>query len=263
MSSECGIFVQNRIKVSNEEYTKHEYLTCWRFESNEYKETEYYSYYVKCPQFEHVCYNKNPWICNGHGMVNTESTSMEDKCFCNHGYIGCDCTLMNTIANQNDFEKIGQTCVKESSDAFGTEQSDLSLDSLGLVNVTMQFDPRYSIENVIQTLRLWVAIDVRVHESNVWIESYAEMEGSDSSNYSVSIAYFDDQNANKINPALLVTEFHYLFNLDSNQEANDNKFVLYDIYNIKEPTSKGTVAIPSSMGVVLSIVMTVYFMGLF
>ncbi len=93
--------------------------------------------------------------------------------------------------------------------AFGTENSDLALhlDSVGLVNVTMQFDNRYSIENIIKTLRLWVAIDVRVHESKVWIESYEQIQthkhssslsdSSDISNYSVSIAYSDDQNENK------------------------------------------------------------------
>ncbi len=104
------------IKIANKQYSKYEYITCFRFESNEYKDTTYYSYYIKCAQFEDICYNKNPWICNGHGMINSHSTNIENKCFCNHGYIGCDCTIRNTQTNKFNTQLIDNTCVENTEE---------------------------------------------------------------------------------------------------------------------------------------------------
>eukprot|EP01084_Bolivina_argentea_P252600 424014_1 len=268
----------HRIKIANKQYSKYEYITCFRFESNEYKDTTYYSYFIKCPQFEDICYNKNPWICNGHGMINSHSTNIENKCFCNHGYIGCDCTIRNTQTNKFNTQLIDNTCVEnteEDDDAFGSmpveNEKDMDLDYLGLVNVTMQMDDRYSIENIIKTLRLWVAIDVKIHENNVWIQSYKEIVNRNNKfsgqihndnklkNYSISIAYYDHMNKNKIIPKELVKEFQYLFNVDSNQKPNDNKFILYDIYNIKEPTSNAE----NKSILLISLFVTVFYIYLF
>lgn len=109
-----------RIKVSNSKYDRFEWITCWSYESGQYKSTSYYSYNVLCPQFEDICYDRNPWICNGHGMRNTKGTAVEDQCFCDHGYIGCDCTLRNTAANKGNAALIAKTCVSKEDNAFGT-----------------------------------------------------------------------------------------------------------------------------------------------
>eukprot|EP01084_Bolivina_argentea_P068396 124501_1 len=138
-------YVATRVKVSNEGHTKHEYITCWRFESSEYKDTSYYSYSIKCPEFEDICYDRNPWICNGHGMRNRESTSVYDECFCNHGYIGCDCTVRNTQINQADTTLIEDTCVADTDNDYAgsmpfDDEDDMEWSYLGLVNVTVQLD---------------------------------------------------------------------------------------------------------------------------
>merc|ERR1712228_18246 len=264
-----------RIKISNEDYSKYEYVTCWSFESGQFKETAFYSYFIKCPQFEDICYAKNPWSCNGHGMINTESESSNDECFCNHGYIGCDCTIRDTLMNRANADLIAETC-KEDGDVIyvnsnnfdndahdGTmpfNEDDVDWKSLGLLNITMQTNEIFLFENVLRTLRLWIAINVKIKEENVWIQSYEALKNShthsfaqsgsildnqqqqqeNNVNYSVAIAYYDDQNQNKICPDLLITEFHYLFNSKVSAaqiEANENEFILYDIYNIKQPES--------------------------
>merc|ERR1711897_76863 len=114
-------------------------------------------------------------------------------------------------------------------------------------------DATFAFENVLRTLRLWIAINVKIYEQNVWIQSYEALksqsfeqsgtvfgDGSENTNYSISIAYYDKQNQYKISPDALITEFHYLFNSKvsaSEIEANENEFILYDIYNIKQPES--------------------------
>ena len=170
-----------RIKISNDGYSKHEYITCWSFESDQYKETSYYSYKVKCPVFQDICYNKNPWICNGHGMINEQSTNIEDQCFCGHGYIGCDCTIRNTQENQADTSLIAETCIEVQDEAYGESRSvdDIVWDYLGLVNITLQTDDRYTLDNIAKTLRLWIAIDVKINEDNVWIDSIEELHEND------------------------------------------------------------------------------------
>ena len=276
-----------RIKISNDGYSKHEYITCWSFESDTFKDTDYYSYKVKCPVFQDICYPKNPWICNGHGMINEQSTSIEDQCFCGHGYIGCDCTIRNTQENQENVGLIAGTCVSVEDVPYGESKDtgDINWDYLGLVNVTIQTDDRYELNNIAKTLRLWIAIDVKISEDNVWIDAIEELpesnniisrstsfrgnthnnnnDGIPKTNYSISLAYYDDINGNKIVPIELIDEFHYLFNMDiskGKQETNGNQFVLYDIYNIKEPTSSVNIIYPSILIMTITIISSMFFM---
>lgn len=279
-------FAAIRIKISNKQYSKYEYITCWSFESEQYKSTSFYSYLIKCPSFEDICYAKNPWSCNGHGMINTKAKAVSEQCFCNHGYIGCDCTIRDTQSNRANSALIAKTCSVEqyeenpiyvnaanyddeaSADGFmPIDEKDVEWDSLGLLNITMQSDKDFAIENVLRTLRLWIAINVKIAESNVWIQSYQALkhhhrspfdshsntiggsnDGKMNQNYSISIAYYDEVNQNKIVPDLLIKEFHFLFNSKVSKaqiEANDNEFVLYDIYNIKQPVSSTHMMRPS------------------
>merc|ERR1712048_1053242 len=145
------------------------------------------------------------------------------------------------------------------------DTEDIDWDSLGVLNVTMQTNEMFALENVLRTLRLWVAINVKIAEKNVWIQSYEQLKsgkthafghshsgslvdegktnGNENVNYSISIAYYDDENQYKISPNALIREFHYLFNSKvstANVEANDNAFILYDIYNIKQPKSSAS-----------------------
>ena len=246
-----------RIKVSDSASSRFEYVTCWSFESGQFKATSYYSYSVRCPEFEDLCYAKNPWMCSGHGMVNTQSSAAENACFCDHGYVGCDCTLRNTAANRGDAALIASTCVAVEDDAFGTmpeiaagiavespmEWVAANRDDLGMVNVTMSIDGGYSFEAVVRTLRLWVAVNVKVHEDSVWIDSYQKLETvpavlgthgdlAEDNLYGISIVYFDPLNANQIEPASLIEEFGYLFGAET---IGGSAFVLYDIYDIKQP----------------------------
>ena len=230
-------------------------------------------------------------MCNGHGMINENSTNIYDQCFCNHGYIGCDCTIRNTQENQNDIALIASTCVEpgeENPYGDGMDSSEISWDYLGLMNITLQIDNRYSIQNIAKTLRLWVAINVKIDEHNVWIEAIEEIlpkssssssffsnhgnlgnDGSSNnndeqsvSNYSISMAYYDNENNNRIEAEILIKEFEYLFNIDSGKTKlikNDNQFRLYDIYNIKEPTSNINIINPSKLINFIIVIITISF----
>merc|ERR1712129_229561 len=78
--------------------------------------------------------------------------------------------------------------------------------------------------------------------------------------YGISIVYFDPQNGNQIEPTSLIEQFGYLFGAES---IGGSDFVLYDIYDIKQPVEEAqnggswgesgwvNVAVVGTVGVVL------------
>jgi len=54
---------------------------------------------IRCPVYNDICYDKNPWMCNGHGMLDRHSK----ECVCNAGYIGCDCLYDDTAENREKY----------------------------------------------------------------------------------------------------------------------------------------------------------------
>ena len=86
-----------RIEVWNMEYEESEWITCWKYiDDGKYKITELHEYDIRCPIYDDICYDKNPWLCNGHGMLNKTT----HECICNAGYIGCDCLYDDTKKNR-------------------------------------------------------------------------------------------------------------------------------------------------------------------
>lgn len=98
-------------------------------------------------------------------MCNENSTNIEDQCFCNHGYIECDCTIRDTQQNIKNIALKASTCIEGGE----INPYDDSMDS-SQMNIRLQIDNIYSMENIAKTLRLWVAINVKINEDNVWIE---------------------------------------------------------------------------------------------
>lgn len=137
----------------------------------------------------------------------------------------------------------------------------------------MSVDGDYVFEDVIRTLRLWVAINVNVHEDSVWIDSYEKLEstptvlggiagrlGEEDNKYGISIVYYDPQNGNNIEPKQLISDFDSLFGAET---IGATKFVLYDIYDIKTPAARAPSAAPRVCGLkwmmtAMSLLLTAY-----
>ena len=82
------------------EYEENEWITCWKDEDDgKYKITQLHEYDIRCPVYNDICYDKNAWLCNGHGMLNRDSHT----CICNAGYIGCDCLYDDTQENRKKY----------------------------------------------------------------------------------------------------------------------------------------------------------------
>eukprot|EP01084_Bolivina_argentea_P179631 310389_1 len=86
-----------RIEIWNMEYEESEWITCWAgIDDGKYKITQLHEYDIRCPIYTDICYDNNPWLCNGHGILNKKT----NKCICNAGYIGCDCLYDDTKQNR-------------------------------------------------------------------------------------------------------------------------------------------------------------------
>ena len=202
-----------RIEVWNMEYEESEWITCWRGEDDaKYKITQLHEYDIRCPVNSDVCYDGNPWLCNGHGMRDRKSM----ECVCNAGYIGCDCLHDDTAENRekypySDHEKCQQFNVEQLGvfdpaplsqqqssrrDGFGGldifkdiiwNEIDVHFGAYCMllrgIEMDLESDDKFvgqkgdeknnlDFIQMVQSIKLLVAIPLNIEEDNVWIEEY-------------------------------------------------------------------------------------------
>eukprot|EP01084_Bolivina_argentea_P141764 249094_1 len=137
--NDAGEYVATRIThYRNYKMSTFDVITCWSDENNEAKDfpfdyakdANYGFETIYCPVFEYLCYDANPWMCNGHGTI------VDGVCVCSPGYFGRDCTIENTALNRAKYDETDSVSVYESVVCGGEEWSyEDAHDNVGVLDV--------------------------------------------------------------------------------------------------------------------------------
>ena len=173
-------------KIPNKKGTDATWVTCFGDTDDGKKKTlpyrhQYGKLSIICPQFFDMCYDGNPWMCNGHGMFVKESNT----CFCNGGYIGCHCEYEDTKVNRAIYPRAqDKECTdgqprsdyvygaSQDSSTFRNGDKDLGKLTVTYTNTNGIVNKNYAII----AMRNWVASSAQIDPDNVWV--YNEVETS-------------------------------------------------------------------------------------
>lgn len=255
-----------RIKIRNK--IKYEWITCWANESKQIKDNSLYTHDVVCPQFTDICYDDNPWMCNGHGMYDRRNGGL---CTCNPGYIGCECAMVNRTLNverDDDECKMGfvyQSTIICKSDYKLCFKREIQMGHKTYLRIADEYDVNGGHLNItfhvssitsftgnlyhwMQALKLWIAIPYKIALDDVWLDHYHQ-----NSEIAVfSIKYFDDSGLAKTKPSgielysemdsiyeQLFNDFSNIYSLPSQQHdssySSATNVHYYELNSIKEP----------------------------
>eukprot|EP00485_Elphidium_margaritaceum_P002191 CAMPEP_0202704974 /NCGR_PEP_ID=MMETSP1385-20130828/17570_1 /ASSEMBLY_ACC=CAM_ASM_000861 /TAXON_ID=933848 /ORGANISM="Elphidium margaritaceum" /LENGTH=699 /DNA_ID=CAMNT_0049363103 /DNA_START=163 /DNA_END=2262 /DNA_ORIENTATION=+ len=172
-----GDYVATRLTMyRNYQRTLFDVLTCWADESGQAKSLGYIAqddykfdtFY--CPDFERICYDENPWICNGHG------TFYDGNCVCSPGYFGRDCSIAYTAANRAVYDDTDSLSVYDSVVCLADEdwtftEDDVNVGVLSL-SITLNAASTYVEDNIRTAIRNFVAIVTEISLCDVSVQSY-------------------------------------------------------------------------------------------
>jgi len=189
-----GEYVGVRITLYRNYYLEtFDVLTCWSHESGEKKEFPFdfsksknFGFdHIYCPNFDDICYDQNPWICNGHGTI------VNGSCVCSPGYMGIDCTIEANQVNRNKYDDTDSISVYQetvcNSGIFAYSESD---QNLGILSITINnIDNDTYIEAYFkQAIKNWISLLVEIDPCEVAIKSF--VYDDDSGEASILIWYY-------------------------------------------------------------------------
>jgi len=164
-------------------HTLFDVITCWSHESGQakqfgyvYHERDDYGFdTVFCPDFDNICYDDNPWICNGHG------TLQNGTCICSPGYFGVDCTIEANAENREKYSDTHSLSRYVDIVCGGGiwEFSTLDNENVGILRVSMDIDnvedvDSYYVEAYFQAaLKQWISILTENDPCSVLLVDYA------------------------------------------------------------------------------------------
>eukprot|EP00486_Rosalina_sp_Unknown_P006084 CAMPEP_0201575792 /NCGR_PEP_ID=MMETSP0190_2-20130828/21209_1 /ASSEMBLY_ACC=CAM_ASM_000263 /TAXON_ID=37353 /ORGANISM="Rosalina sp." /LENGTH=775 /DNA_ID=CAMNT_0048005865 /DNA_START=9 /DNA_END=2333 /DNA_ORIENTATION=+ len=152
-------------------------MTCWADDTGDKRDFDYSPSQtqsfgftkIRCPIFEDLCYDSNPWICNGHGTIGSDGA-----CICSPGYMGIDCTIEANRANRITYSDTSSLSVYDAiicGGGFDYQETD---DNIGILDLTItDINVGTYVEKYFQgALRNWISILLNIPKCETNIEEY-------------------------------------------------------------------------------------------
>jgi len=153
-------------------------ITCWNDDANEPKSfpfdfstTANFGFdTIYCPDISDICYDENPWICNGHG------TKLNGECVCSPGYFGRDCTIENTEWNRMQYTStdslsvFNQIVCHDGEWIFDEEHHNVGILYIEIDGID---DTYYNDIYFKDAIKNWVGILMDINECDVDLRSYS------------------------------------------------------------------------------------------
>eukprot|EP00485_Elphidium_margaritaceum_P000171 CAMPEP_0202694016 /NCGR_PEP_ID=MMETSP1385-20130828/7978_1 /ASSEMBLY_ACC=CAM_ASM_000861 /TAXON_ID=933848 /ORGANISM="Elphidium margaritaceum" /LENGTH=768 /DNA_ID=CAMNT_0049349791 /DNA_START=73 /DNA_END=2379 /DNA_ORIENTATION=- len=190
-----GEYVGTRLTIyRNYLHTVFDVMTCWAYESGQAKRFPYgynanknFGFNtIYCPEFTDICYDENPWICNGHGTIHNGT------CVCSPGYFGRDCTIEANKANRELYSDADSVSRYVDTVCNGGEWNyDVYSDAnVGILNVQIigVSDADYVEAYMMEALKNWIAVLTDISQCDVELNAFVYHRNS--SEISTDLYYY-------------------------------------------------------------------------
>eukprot|EP01083_Nonionella_stella_P021261 58960_1 len=221
-SNYLGEYVGTRMThYRNYKLSTFDVMTCWSDEDNlakkfgfDYAEEENFGFdTIYCPVFEDICYDKNPWICNGHGTISS------GVCVCSPGYFGRDCTIENTAANRQKYTAQDSVSVYDAVVCGNTQfDYDLQHHNVGILNLKIGgINGDKYVEHLFQNaVKNWIAVLVDIAQCDVELSAQYNYNQSERIVTTDLFYYSSDKTWQDVSDTDATIVFNKLFDSDDN-----------------------------------------------